>query len=132
MSAYVDYNYYSNNYLQGVTPTIDATSFLFLEKKAETYLDFQTESRYLLITETSEVTSIKDCLCALVDSFYQEQQGKDTNGAFKQSESVGGHSVSYAYKTTHSYESDRFEVLKMYLWKLGILRSRKVYVLNES
>ena len=110
----------------------EQTAFLFLEKKAELYLDFQTESKYLQVSETSDVNAVKDCLCALVDSFNQEQQGKDINGAFKQSESVGGHSVSYVGKTTQSYESDRFNILKMYLWKLGILRSRKVFGLNEG
>ena len=132
MSAYVDYNYYQNNYLQGLTPTIDATSFLFLETKAENYLDFNTDSKYLLVTEEADVKKVKDCLCALVETFNQEQLGKDSNGAFKRSESVGGHSVSYDEKTTRQYESDRFSIMRMYLWKLCIIRSRKVYGLNES
>ena len=132
MSAYVDYNYYQNNYLQGLTPTIDATSFLFLETKAENYLDFNTDSKYLLVTEETDVKKVKDCLCALVETFNQEQLGKDGNGAFKRSESVGGHSVSYDEKTTRQYESDRFSIMRMYLWKLCIIRSRKVYGLNES
>lgn len=132
MSAYVDYNYYKNNYLQGLTPTIDATSFLFLEKKAENYLDFNTDSKYLLVTEEADVAKVKDCLCALVETFNQEQLGKDGNGAFKRSESVGGHSVSYDEKTTRQYESDRYSIMRSYLWKLCIIRSRKVYGLNES
>lgn len=132
MSAYVDYNYYQREYLLGLTPTIDATSFLFLEKKAENYIDFHTESKYLLVTEEGDVSKVKDCICALVDSFNKEQLAKDSNGAYKQSESVGGHSVSYGGITTQLYASERYGILKEYLWKLGILKSGKVYVLNES
>lgn len=132
MNTYVDYEYYSKEYMQGANPNVDATSFLFLLRKAENYLDFNTNGQYLLVSDEEEIVKVKDCLCALVDSFNEESKGADSNGAFKQSESVGGHSVSYAYKTTHSYDNDRFSIMKSYLWKLGILGSRKVYGLNES
>ena len=131
---YVDYNNYVNNYNRGLTPKIDsASSFKFLEKKAERYLNLKTYGTYLNIDNEENISKIKDCLCALVDSYNDEENVKQ-DGLFKQSESVGGHSVTYASSSSikSQYESDRIDISKMYLWQLGIVQSRKVFSIHEG
>ena len=132
MSAYVDYTYYTDTYLGGLTPQIDsASSFSFLERKAENYLNYRTHGDYLNVEDEEGQEKIKNCLCALVDSF-NEEETTTVNGAIKQSESVGGHSVSYAVTGATQYSVRRDVILQEWLWDLGILRSRKVYGLHEG
>lgn len=130
--AYVDYQYYKNNYLESTTPTIDASTFLILEKEAELELNFKTRGQYLNVTDTTAIKKVKNCLCALVESLNKEQNATSESGAYKQSESVGGHSVSYAGVSPTLYASDRDKIIRLYLWDLGIAMSRKVIGLNEG
>ena len=130
---YVDYNYYTTDYLQGLTPRIQSTSFLFLEKKAESYLNQKTRGAYMNVTDEN-VAKVKDCICALADNFNNEMILTSDNGVAKQSESVGGHSVSYAIGTSSSvhFENERRAILNLYLWDLGIVLSRKVFGIHEG
>ena len=132
MSAFVEYSYYTDTYLAGLTPTIsDSASFNFFEKKAENLVNRKTWGDYLNVTDQDAIKKIKDCICALADSFYQEQTAKGASGMIKQSENVGGHSVSYAVSASF-YVNNRDDILREYLWDLGLVRSRKVYGINEG
>lgn len=132
MSAYVEYSYYTNTYLAGLTPTIsDSASFNFFEKKAENLVNRKTLGDYLNVTDANAISKIKDCICALTDNFYQEQSAKGSSGMIKQSENVGGHSVSYVVSASY-YANTRDDILREYLWDLGLIRSRKVFGINEG
>lgn len=121
----VDYSYYTNDYLVGKDPSIDEASFPFMAKKAELIIAQYTNGQYLNTTE-NQMIFIKDCACALAESLNQEATNSEGGGLI-QSESVGGHSVSYTVKSGTQYASDREEIMRLYLWPIGFKRNRKVY-----
>lgn len=122
----VDYNFYLNDYLMGVEPTIDEASFPFLAKKAELIIADYTNNLYLNATGT-DLVRVKECLCALAESLNQEETTSGGTNGVVQSESVGGHSVSYTVKSGTQYASDRENIMRLYLWSIGFKRNRKVY-----
>ena len=129
--AYVDYEYYTETYKAGLDPAFDSASFNFLEKKAENYLNLKTLGAYKEVTDEDSIAQIKECLCALVDAYYDEESSKE-QGMVKQSESVGGHSVSYAVSLSSFTSNSKDEIIRSYLWNLGLIRTRKVYGINEG
>lgn len=130
---YVDYKYYTQTFKEGIEPTISLTSFNFLVKKAENYLNLRTLGSYKDVTDETSINQIKDCLCALVESYNDDEQSV-VGGMVKASESVGGHSISYATGQTTSYSSRnrKDDIIKLYLWHLGLIKSRKVFGLHEG
>ena len=94
MTTYASYSYYTDHFLGTLVASAD---FDALEKRAAKHVDRLTFNRVADIVEADDdedtVDAIKDAVCAVVDEL-QTQADSGYDKAI-QSESVGGHSVSY-------------------------------------
>jgi hypothetical protein len=124
--AYVDYTYYSTTF-GGLT--IPETEFIKREKKARLNLDNFTFNRLqkdvTLIDDT-----VRDCLCEMMDKLYSlDQEEVATDGKIIASESVDGHSATYAVSDAEKNEIDKsnitkiklYNIAKEYLWSTSLL-----------
>lgn len=67
---YVDYAYYTSEYLLGKAPAVPEDEFCFWEKQARGVIDMHTFGR---LTVDSNLISdkVKDCTCAVVELLYK-------------------------------------------------------------
>jgi len=106
---YVDFTYYKDSF--GGT-TIPETSFITLERKARVFMDNITFNR-LQADATLIVANVKDCLCDIMEcNFNLDQKELETDGNIIASESVDGHSVSYAISDVEKNTVDRSQLNK--------------------
>lgn len=88
--AYADLNFYESEYLCGREAVIATASFDFYAKQATQIIDHYT---YGNIKEQTE--SIKMCCCEIAEIFFNAEKIRNQSNG-KNSESIGGWSVSYA------------------------------------
>lgn len=97
MTTYVDYAFYVDTYKGDEDMGPDG--FDRLAMLASKQIDRFTFQRVVTIISdddpADEVTAIKMATCAVIDELYKQEQEFHEGKAIK-SESVGGHSVSYA------------------------------------
>jgi len=95
MTVYVNFSFYEDTYKGSL---VASTDFDALELRAAKWIDRLTFNRVEDILEADEdedeVIAIKNATCAVVDELYNQSTGE--SGKAITSESVGGHSVSYA------------------------------------
>lgn len=67
---YVDYAYYTSEYLLGKAPAVPESEFRFWEKQARGVIDMHTFGR--LTVEPSLISDeVKDCACAITELLYK-------------------------------------------------------------
>jgi hypothetical protein len=124
--AYVDYTYYTETF--GST-TIPESDFNKYERKARVSLDSFTFDR-IKNDETLMDDNVKDCMCEMMEkAFSIDQEEAATDGKTISSESVDGHSVSFAISDLQKNEIDQsnitkvklYNIAKDYLWNTGLL-----------
>lgn len=123
---YVTYEYYTDTF--GGT-AISSENFTLFERKARVSLDNFTFNR-IKDDETLIDDTIKECICTMMDKAYSiEQETAATDGKVISSESVDGHSMSYAISDSQKNEIDQsnitkvklYNIAKEYLWSTGLL-----------
>lgn len=113
---YVDFTYYQSTY--GGT-AINADSFIKYERKARIALDNFTFNR-LKDDNTLITNDVKDCLCEMMEKAYGiEQEEAATDGKTITSESVDGHSVSFAISDSQKNEIDQSRITKIKLYNIA-------------
>lgn len=106
--AFVDYTYYRDVFKGS---RVSESDFPFLSERASEYVSYITAGR-----ATDESEAVKKACCALVD----EMNEMDTSGNIA-SETVGGHSISYADVGAMAKNKRLMSVAKMYLAFTGLL-----------
>ena len=126
MAQYIDFTYYSTTY--GGT-IIDAISFTSYERKARVFLDNITFNR-LQVDNTLVTESVKNCICEIMEcNLKLDQQEAETEGKIISSETVDGHTETYAISDTEKNSIDRtqinkvkyYNISKEYLGNTGLL-----------
>jgi len=121
---YADYPYYSSGYLQGKSPAVPETEFLFWEKQARREIDRYTFERIKannsLLTE-----EVKDCTCAIAELLYKanslsEAAVKDGVAGAMTSYSNDGQSASFdVSQSIYTEKGKRAEIHRLVLLYLG-------------
>lgn len=127
--AYVDNEYYLNDYLQGRDETVPEDDFAFWEKKARLTIDRATSSRIHDLDEIPE--EVKDCTCAVMEvlykgDVYEKQLSAAGLAGPLSSWSNDGESGSVdlsraAYATADGREAEIRRILRLYLGDTGLL-----------
>ena len=99
MAAYVDWEFYANEY-SGIV--LSEADFPRLAKRASEEIDYMTFNR-AQCAEGARLTAVKMATCAVAETLHTIEQSGGVTAAGITSERVGGHSVTYAdaSKTTH-------------------------------
>jgi hypothetical protein len=126
MAQYVDFTYYSTNF-GGVT--IPEANFAKYERKSRAFINDVTFNRLqddaTLITDT-----VKECLCEIMESNFKiDQKELETDGKLISSESVDGHTETYAISDVEKNEVDKsrinftkfYNIARQYLGNTGLL-----------
>lgn len=106
----VDYQYYTDTYLNGKDALLDSASFAFYENQAELILDERIMTPYQIDDK------IKMCLCELAESIKTYSIQADIA-----SESVGDYSVKYNRATSDEQKKKCNVIIRKYLAKTGLL-----------
>ena len=116
MTAYADYTYYTGTF--GGTE-IASSDFAGLANKATAHIDRMTFDRAAAETDGTTVNKIKMAMCAVAEEIQRVQRGGDAIT----SESVGGHSVSYAAGATATLSNvARYaNAARLYLANTGLM-----------
>ena len=92
--VYVDYSYYTDTFLGNA---IAAADFPRLAKRASERVDYLTRQRAAVYFAEVGQDPIRDATCAVAEILRESENASALAGnALVKSESVGGHSVSYA------------------------------------
>ena len=107
---YVDFTYYRDSFGGA---TIPETSFNKYLRKATTFVDNVTFNR--LTGESVIITdNIKNCLCEMMElNFSLDTKEIETEGNIISSETVDGHSVTYAIGDIEKNEVDKNQLNKV-------------------
>jgi hypothetical protein len=117
MAAYTDYAYYTTTYLG---TAITATLFPAYALRASAVIDQLTFDRAASVVDVAIIDKLEMATCAIAE----ELQKQDITGVDAiQSESVGGHSLSYAKNSTAQMTNDQklLKVAKLYLGSTDLL-----------
>ncbi|MZK53650.1 hypothetical protein [Clostridium beijerinckii] len=121
---YVTYEYYTETFGGN---TISSDSFNKYERKVRLSLDNFTFDR-IKNDETLIDDNVKDCMCEMMEKAYGiEQEEAATDGKIITSESVDGHSVSFAISDSQKNEIDQSRITKIKLYNIA-----KDYLLNTG
>lgn len=113
---YVTYEYYTDTF--GGT-AISSESFNKYERKARVSLDNFTFDR-IKNDETLIDDNVKDCMCEMMEKAYSiDQEEAATDGKIISSESVDGHSVSFAISDSQKNEIDQSRITKVKLYNIA-------------
>ncbi len=98
MAAYVDWDFYANEY-NGIA--LSEADFTRLAKRASEEIDYMTFNR-AQSADGARLTAVMMAACAVAETLKQIEESGGTIAGIT-SERVGGHSVTYAdaSKTTH-------------------------------
>jgi hypothetical protein len=120
MAIYVDFTFYSDEYL-GSKISIDEFDSYALQASAR--IDQLTFDRTAAIiedgTDTDTVNKIQLATCAVADELLT--QSKNGSNGQIQSESVGQHSVTYALDSTRSNAHQLRNAAKLFLSGTGLM-----------
>lgn len=123
MSAFVDFEFYTDTYQGNTIPEAD---FVSLANSASALVNAQSfgraESTIDAGTDTVLVGKIKMATCAAAEVFYQDSISTAGSGPI-QSESIGNYSVTYALSegATFNKEQKASLAVRLYLETTGIL-----------
>lgn len=96
MATYVDYDYYENTFQGDQIPQTEFDKWALRASKKIDRFTFNRADAIITDDEPAdEVTAIKKATCEVADELYKQDQAFYSGMSVK-SESVGGHSVSYA------------------------------------
>lgn len=123
---YVDYSYYTDNF-EGTA--ISAESFNSYERKARSFINLITFDR--LTGESAIIAdTVKECMCEIMELNYKlDLKEQETDGKIIASETVDGHSQTYAISDVEKNEVDKskindtkyYNIAKRYLSNTGLL-----------
>lgn len=117
--AYVDLDFYRDEFLAGDTQVIPDASFIRREREASAYVDTATSGR---IWEMKEIPiEVMYAVCEIAELYYTEAQKRRLGR--KRSESVGSYSVSYDDREMEQaeFEANKRAVLIKWLADTGLL-----------
>jgi len=123
---YVTFEYYTSTF--GGTEIPEA-SFIKYERKARVFLDNVTFNR-LQLDNTLVTESVKNAICEIMDSNYKlDAKEAETDGNLISSETVDGHSITYAISDIDKNEVDKsqlnkfkyYNIAREYLGNTGLL-----------
>jgi len=119
MTAYTDYEYYTDTYL-GTAITTESI-FDRLALRASAVIDRITFQRAEDVTDEDDLDKIYMSCCAIADEMYSIEQGGGDDGI--QSERTGNHSVTFAAgsKKSMSAMSRYIEAARLYLESTGLM-----------
>lgn len=124
--AYIDFTYYRDSF-GGVA--ISETQFPKYERKARVFLDNITFNR-LQVDNTLVTESVKNCICEIMEcNLKLDTKEAEANGNIISSETVDGHSVTYAISDIEKNEVDKnklnknryYNIAKEYLSNTNLL-----------
>lgn len=123
---YVDYSYYTDNF-EGTA--ISAESFNSYERKVRSFINLITFDR--LTGESAIIAdTVKECMCEIMELNYKlDLKEQETDGKIIASETVDGHSQTYAISDVEKNEVDKskindtkyYNIAKRYLSNTGLL-----------
>lgn len=128
---YADYEFYTDAYLQGLTPTLSEEEFNFYEQKAGAQIRKYTIGKADTYTGGDEV---KMAACAVAEKLHEISQAYESMGvsAGVTSERVGEYSVSYSGNTFAERDSATKKEVQsiLYDWLLptGLLYRGLIHV----
>ena len=73
-TVYVDYEFYTSEYLLGKTPVVPEESFLYWEREARAQVDLYTIG--IVKTKAEAPEEVKLCTCAVAEVLYQADKAK--------------------------------------------------------
>lgn len=73
-TVYVDYEFYTSEYLLGKSPVVPEEPFLYWEREARVQIDLYTFGRVKVMPEPPE--EVKLCTCAVAEVLYQAGKAK--------------------------------------------------------
>lgn len=117
MAAYTDYAYYTTTYLG---TAITETLFPAYALRASAVIDQLTFDRATSVVDVAIIDKLEMATCAIAE----ELQKQDISGVDAiQSESVGGHSISYAKNSSAQMTNDQklLRAAKLYLGSTDLL-----------
>lgn len=123
---YVTYEYYTTTYGGS---TISSTDFNKYERKARVFIDNVTFNR-LQLNNALVIGSVQDAICEIMECNYKiDLKETETDGNIISSETVDGHSVTYAIADTEKNTIDKkqlnkvkyYNIAKEYLGNTGLL-----------
>ena len=117
MTAYADYDFYTDKYLGRIIP--NENDFAYYALRASEIIDNKTFGRINEITP-----AVKMACCAAADELYSDASARAKAAGGISSESVDGYSVSYrAYDAKSGAESKKrvYDAVKRYLANTGLM-----------
>lgn len=122
MTAYADYEYYTETYLLGRSAAVSAADFNFYAMQASTVIDRYTFGN---IDAENVPEAVQSCCCELAEILCAEKTSKAAQKEGIASESVQGWSQSYESKATRHTASlcAQRECIRRWLANTGLLYS---------
>lgn len=117
MTAYADYDFYTDKYLGRIIP--NENDFAYYALRASEIIDSKTFGRIGEITP-----AVKMACCAAADELYNDASAKAKAAGGISSESVDGYSISYrAYNTEAEKAAEKRAnaAIKRYLGSTGLM-----------
>lgn len=126
--GYVDYSYYTTDYLLGVSPVIPEDVFLYWEKQASVEVDKRTYDR-LKASPSLVIDSVRDCVCEIAELLYLSdklskqalEQGGGMLSSFSNDGESGTYDLSQSIYTISGAQSKTKEIIYRYLSHTGLL-----------
>ena len=129
---YVDYEYYSSEYLLGRSPAVPDTAFAYWEKEARLIVDKATYGR--LKSNASLIDeNVKDCVCAILELLYQSDKlsgGGDTPGILASYSNDGESGTFDLSQSDYTPDGKMWKIrslLGLYLSGTGLLYAGGIY-----
>lgn len=127
--AYVDYSYYTGDYLLGREPAVPEKVFAYWEKQARTEIDRRSYSRLCARPELVS-DKVRDCACELAELLYQadsvsrqslEQGGAGLLASYSNDGESGTFDLSQSVFTEAGKAGKVKEIIFRYLGDTGLL-----------
>jgi hypothetical protein len=120
MDTFVDYDFYSSAVYGGTL--LDESSFDSLSVRASYMVNTHTFGKAETVieedTDTEKIEAVKMAVCAVAEVLKAHATGQQAQIS---SESVGGHSVSYAVNANKTESQKCLGAMKPYLISTGLL-----------
>ena len=121
MASYADFTFYTDEFLG---TTIDEAAFPKLALDASMLLDTYTFERIPAVveanTDTNLIFKIRMATCAIAEELLDVQTSGEERGSIV-SETVGGHSVTYAQGGGRSDAQRYYDIAVTYLGSTGLM-----------
>ena len=126
--GYVDYSYYTAEYLLGVAPVIPEDVFSYWEKQARAEVDKRTYDR-LKASSALVIDSVRDCVCEIAELLYLSdklskqalEQGGGMLTSFSNDGESGTYDLSQSSYTISNVQNKTKDIIYRYLSHTGLL-----------